>query len=182
MSQPNENTELKTETSLEDVELKELKQKKLMNLATLLGQLLLDETKVNELKIKLNIEPETFNLLKKMSELFPDLLEDIDDSVSDMVSDNVLDSKDVPKLVVLIKNVYKKFSESKKLRSVHKITLEDSINFIKNLLLILIELDHIKVNDKENVKLVIELCIDLLTATVDAKETLIDLFKSILCC
>mgnify|MGYP007000435496 len=70
----------------------------------------------------------------------------------------------------------------KKLNSIKKITIEDSINFIKNLFLILIELEHIKVKDKENVILIIDLCIDLLTSSVDVSSTIIDKLKECFKC
>ena len=182
MTEQNENTALTIETTdLKDVTLEE-RNKKLLNLATILGTLLADETKIGEVQQKINIDGNTLDLMKKITELFPDLLGEIDDSISDIVADNVLDSSDVPKLIVLIKNVYKKFNDSKKLKSIQKITLEDSINFIKNLLLLLIEYEHIKVKDKENVMIVIDLCIDLLTTSIDVSESLFDVIKSCFKC
>ena len=179
----NESTALTVETTnLEDVKLEEVKQKKLMNLATILGGLLVEESKLSELRVKLNLSPEYLILLKRICELSPDLLDEIDDSIADIVADKVIDSADVPQLVVLIKNVYKNFSDSKKLKSLGNITLEDSINFIKNLLLLLIELDHIKVKDKDNVILIIDLCVDLLTTSIDVSESLVDKIKSCFKC
>ena len=177
MAEENEKTGLTIET----VNLEE-RNKKLLNLATILGTLLADETKLGEVQQKINIDGNTLVLMKKITELFPDLLGEIDESIADIVADNVLDSSDVPKLIVLIKNVYKKFNDSKKLKSIQKITLEDSINFIKNLLLLLIEYEHIKVKDKENVIIVIDLCIDLLTTSIDVSESLIDVIKSCFKC
>ena len=182
MTEQNENTALTIETTdLKDVTLEE-RNKKLLNLATILGTLLADETKLGEVQKKINIDGNSLVLMRKITELFPDLLGEIDDSIADIVADNVLDSSDVPKLIVLIKNVYKKFNDSKKLKSIQKITLEDSINFIKNLLLLLIEYEHIKVKDKENVMIVIDLCIDLLTTSIDVSESLIDVIKSCFKC
>lgn len=179
----NENTNLKEEiTDLKEIELEEQKQKKLLNLAEILTNLLLEESKLNEVKLKLNLDNEYLDLLRKISDMFPVLFQEIDESISEIVSDKVIDSNDVPRLMVLIKNVYKKFSDSKKLNSIKKITIEDSINFIKNLLLILIELEHIKVKDKENVILIIDLCIDLLTSSIDVSSTIIDKLKECFKC
>ena len=57
-----------------------------------------------------------------------------------------------------------------------------TINFIKNLILILIELDHIKVNDKDNIVLIIDLCVDLLTTSIDFSDSLIDKIKGCFKC
>ena len=105
----------------------------------------------------------------------------MDESLKDIVSDKVIDSKDVPKLIVLIKNVYKKFNDSKEFKKINNISVGDSINFIKNLLLLLIELEYIKVDDKDSVVLIIDLCIDLLTTSVDVTEGIIDRIKSCFC-
>ncbi len=179
----NESTALTVETTnLEDVKIEEVKQKKLMNLSTILGGLLLEESKLSEVRVKLNLRPEYLILLKRICELSPELLDEIDDSIADIVADKVIDSSDVPKLIVLVKNVYKNFSDSKKLKSIGNITLEDSINFIKNLILLLIELDHIKVNDKDNIVLIIDLCVDLLTTSIDVSDSLIDKIKGCFKC
>ena len=178
-----ENTQLTIDTTnVEEVKLEE--KSNLLNLSTLIAQLLVNETQLNELKINLKLDPSFLDLLKKINELLPELLGDIDTSISEIVKDKVIDSKDVPRLIVLIKDVYKKFTDSKKLKVIDNITLEDSINFIKNLLLMLIELEHIKVNDKENVLLIIDLCVDLLTASIDIKEGLVDKIKGLFkkCC
>ena len=119
--------------------------------------------------------------MKKMNELYPDLLKEIDISLIDIIADKVIDSNDIPRLIVLVKNIYKKFSEQDKFKKINKITLEDSINFIKNLILILIELGHIKVNDKEKVILIIDLCIDLLTSSMDLGQSLFQKLKSCMC-
>ena len=182
-----ENDQLTIETAnLDEVKLEEKVEEKpnLLNLSTLIAQLLINETQLNELKINLKLESSFLDLLKKINELLPELLGDIDTSISEIVKDKVIDSKDVPRLIVLIKDVYKRFTDSKRLKVIDNITLEDSINFIKNLLLMLIELEHIKVNDKENVLLIIDLCVDLLTTSIDIKEGLIDKIKGCLkkCC
>ena len=177
----NEDTPLTTNTTdLEDIKIEQ--KQKLINLASILGKILSDETNIDQLKLKINIKSESIMLMQKIALLFPDLLEDIDKSIADIISDNVLDSSDVPKLIVLIKNVYKNFNNSKRLKSIQKITLDDSINFIKNLLLILIEYEHIKVKDKDTVIVVIDLCIDLLTTSIDVSETLFDSIKSCFKC
>ena len=155
---------------------------KKMVIGKLLADFLIDKTKVDKLKVDLNLSTQFLDFLSKITESYPELLNEIEKSLTDIVSDKVIDSNDIPKLVVLIKNVYKNFNDSNNFKKLFKITIEDSINFIKNILLILIELEHIKVKDKDSVIIIIDLCIDLLTTSVDVTETLISKFKSCFRC
>lgn len=155
---------------------------KKMVMGKLLADFLLDKTKVDKLKIDLNLNTKFLDFLKKVTESYPELLNDIEKSLSDIVSDKVIDSNDIPKLIVLIKNVYKNFNDSNNFKKLFNVTIEDSIYFIKNIILILIELDYIKVKDKNEVTQIIELCIDLLTTSVDVTETLYDRITSCFKC
>ena len=170
--------------TIETVDLEEANletKEKLVNLTSLLAELLVDKSKLEKIKIDLNLDGKFVELLKSINLLFPNLFTEMDESLKDIVSDKVIDSKDVPKLIVLIKNVYKKFNDSKEFKKINNISVGDSINFIKNLLLLLIELEYIKVDDKDNVVLIIDLCIDLLTTSVDVTEGIIDRIKSCFC-
>jgi len=181
-NQVSETTQLVTEpTNLMDIKLDE-KQKNVIDIGKILMSILADGTKLDELSMKLKLTKENISFMQDICNLSPELLSDIDDAIVSIVSDNVIDSKDVPQLVVLIKNVYKKFTDSKKLKNIKNITLEDSILFIKNLILILIEYDHIKVKDRDSVVLIIDLCIDLLTTSIDMKINLLDKIKSCFTC
>lgn len=170
--------------TIETVDLEEANletKEKLVNLTSLLAELLVDKSKLEKIKIDLNLDGKFVELLKSINLLFPNLFTEMDESLKDIVSDKVIDSKDVPKLIVLIKNVYKKFNDSKEFKKINNISVGDSINFIKNLLLLLIELEYIKVDDKDSVVLIIDLCIDLLTTSVDVTEGIIDRIKSCFC-
>ena len=148
----------------------------------LLADFLIDKTKVDKLKVDLNLNNNFLNFLGKITESYPELLDDIEKSLDDIISDKVIDSNDIPKLIVLLKNVYKNFNDSNNFKKLFNVTIEDSINFIKNIILILIELDHIKVKDKANVVIIIDLCIDLLTTSIDVTETLISKLKNCFKC
>ena len=52
-------------------------------------------------------------------------------------------------------------------KNIKNITLEDSIIFIKNIILILIEYDYIKVENKDELSTIIDLCIDLLQTNLN---------------
>ena len=179
-----ENNVVEEPLTIETVELEEANletKEKLVNLTSLLAELLVDKSRLEKIKIDLNLDGKFVELLKSINLLFPNLFTEMDASLKDIVSDKVIDSKDVPKLIVLIKNVYKKFNDSKEFKKINNISVGDSINFIKNLLLLLIELEYIKVDDKDSVILIIDLCIDLLTTSVDVTEGIIDKIRSCFC-
>jgi len=144
--------------------------------------LLANEEQLNKLKLDLKLEPKHIHLIQKITELLPTIFDDLSDSISKIYEDKVLDSKDIPSLVILMKNSYKKCIDSKELnKQIKGITLEDSIDFIKNVLLILIELGHLKVENKDDVILMIDMCVDLLTSSVDMSNSLFDTLKDCLC-
>ena len=176
------NVEYKTDDVVEESSIELTIEDKKMVMRKLLADFLIDKTKVDKLKVDLNLSTQFLDFLSKITESYPELLNEIEKSLTDIVSDKVIDSNDIPKLVVLIKNVYKNFNDSNNFKKLFKITIEDSINFIKNILLILIELEHINVKDKDSVIIIIDLCIDLLTTSVDVTETLISKFKSCFRC
>jgi len=174
--------EQKTDDVVEESSIELTIEDKKMVMRKLLADFLMDKTKVDKLKVDLNLSTQFLDFLNKITESYPELLNEIEKSLTDIISDKVIDSNDIPKLVVLIKNVYKNFNDSNNFKKLFKITIEDSINFIKNILLILIELEHVKVKDKDSVIIIIDLCIDLLTTSVDVTETLISKFKSCFRC
>ena len=174
--------EQKTDDVVEESSIELTIEDKKMVMRKLLADFLMDKTKVDKLKVDLNLSTQFLDFLSKITESYPELLNEIEKSLTDIISDKVIDSNDIPKLVVLIKNVYKNFNDSNNFKKLFKITIEDSINFIKNILLILIELEHVKVKDKDSVIIIIDLCIDLLTTSVDVTETLISKFKSCFRC
>lgn len=176
------NETLTIETSEVEVELT-IEDKKNSMLLNIFIDLLGNEEELNKLKLNLKLELKHVHLIQKITELLPSLFDDLSDSISKIYEDKVLDSKDIPSLVILMKNSYRKCINSKELvRNIKGITLEDSIDFIKNVLLILIELGHIKVQNKDDVISMLHICIDLLTSSVDISSSLFDILKNCLCC
>lgn len=185
---PTENIQKNDETQKEnltietnDVELT-IEDKKNVMVLNIFIDLLANEEQLNKLKLDLKLEPKHLHLIQKITELLPTIFDDLSDSISKIYEDKVLDSKDIPSLVILMKNSYKKCIDSKELnKQIKGITLEDSIDFIKNVLLILIELGHLKVENKDDVILMIDMCVDLLTSSVDMSYSLFDTLKDCLC-
>ena len=153
-----------------------MKNKKLIK--EILTDLVLNNTKIDEVKINLSLNNEFILFFKKIIVSYPKLLDELEESIGNIIEDKVLDVNDIPHLVVLIKNIYKKFNDKNNFKKMYNITFEDSVNFIKNILLILIELEHVKVNNKEKVISILDICIDLLSTSIELQDSIFNKLKS----
>lgn len=140
---------------------------------TLLKEFLNSELKRDELKIKLS--EKDIKLLKALSEKFPELFTTILKDLEKIMKDDVLDLTDIPNLVILIKDIYNIYST--KISTIEKTTLNDSISIIKTIILLLLELDYIKVVDKEKFIKLLDSSIELLSSTVTMNNSLCSFFK-----
>ena len=135
------------------------------NLLLIFNDLFGTQEKIDSLKVKVNLQAKDIEFIKKIMTLCPELFKNIDTGLKGILADNVIDSKDIPQIIKMVKDAYKNIIGTNK--NIKNITLEDSIIFIKNLILILIEYDHIKVKSKEEITLIIDLCIDLLQTNLN---------------
>ena len=180
-SKPEENIEESVQSS--DIVLSIEDEKKNTAMLNMIIDLFLNEEQLEKIKVDLKIEDKQLLFIQKVSELVPSLFDDLNDSILEIYKDKMINTDDIPALIVLMKNSYKKFNDNKELsKHVKNITIEDSIHFIKNVLLITIELDYLKVDKKDQVLLIIDICIDLLTSSIDIKTSFIDQLKKCLCC
>ncbi len=140
---------------------------------TSLKDFLNSELKRDELKIKLS--EKDIKLLKVLSEKFPELFTTILKDLENIMEDNILDLTDIPKLVILTKNIYNIYST--KISIVEKTTLNDSISIIKAIILLLLELEYIKVVDKEKFIKLLDASIELLSSTVTMNNSICSFFK-----
>lgn len=151
-------------------------------LLTLFRNLFQDQEKKVKIGVNLHLDEKELALIEKIVDLVPELFDDLEKSVEKIYKDKVIDTKDIPEIIVLSKNVYKKFSNSASLKKkVKSITVEESIQFIKNVLLILIEEEVIKVEKKKEISDVIDLCIDLLLTSMDMRTNVVDVFRKLKC-
>jgi len=137
------------------------------NLLKIFNDLFQTQEKIDALKVKVNIAPKDLEFIKKILAQAPDLFKDIDTGLEVILKDKVINSKDIPQIIKMVKDAYKNIIATNK--NIKNITLEDSIIFIKNIILILIEYDYIKVENKEELNLIIDLCIDLLQTNLNLK-------------
>ena len=141
-----------------------------------------DKVNIDKLKVDFKLDNNFLILLTKIMDKYPSMLDDINDSIHDIVSDKTIDTQDIPKILVLVKNVYKKFNTPNTSNTIHDISIEESINFIKQLLVLLIDLDHIKVNDKDSIIITLDLCVDLLMTSFDVTTSLFGTIKKCFRC
>jgi hypothetical protein len=170
ISEPNKDIETVS------IELKETdkmipEKKNISVLLKIFNDLFETQEKIDSLKVKVNIEEKDLAFIKKILQEAPELFNDIDNGIESILKDKVIDSKDIPQIIKLVKDAYKNIISSNK--NIKKITLEDSLIFIKNILFILMEYDYIKVSNKDELNIMIDLCIDLLQTNLDLKKSLL---------
>lgn len=153
-------------------------------IAVLLINLLSSEENVNNLKTSIKISDKSIEFIRLLVNNSPEIFINIAKDINAVMVDGILDTADLPSIILLIKDVLNLNLETIK-GGVKNLTLQDSIQFIKDLLLILIEEDFIIVNDKKTVEKLIDACIELLSSTINLKTSFVSIFKSALslsCC
>lgn len=124
------------------------------------------DNKLKELKIKLNfqISDDVTNFIKLVINESPDSLKTISKTLEDIVSDGVLDYSDVPKLVSIVSQLNN--TDFKKLTHTVEVKTEVLLDFIKVLMHSMIELNFVKVNNKEKMFELLDTSLLLLTTTL----------------
>ena len=125
------------------------------------------EEQLNQLKIKLSIRinDNVIQLIKLILAKSPDSLKMISKTFEEVTADSVLDANDVPKIVLLMTNLYK--SDFKKVLLETKLKLSDLAEFISFLIHTVIEMDIVKVDNKEKIFQVLNVSLMLLETTAD---------------
>lgn len=123
---------------------------------------------------KINLNDESIQVINLILGSNTTIFNDLSKHIKYIIEDKVLDSNDVPSLILIIKDIVNiNTAQINKL----KLTREQIIVFIKNILFILIESDTIKVTDKETVKQLIELSIQLLSTKINVQKRVTCLWK-----
>lgn len=152
----------------------------LVDLVKIISALLETDEKIEALKVKVKMTDSEISFMKKLLETCPELFQEISKSLGAILEDRIIDSKDIPYIITIVKDSYQTLLKTN--TQLKKVTLEDSLLFIKHIILLLIEYDHIKVDNKENIDLLIELCVDLLRTNLDLKMNLLDRLKECFSC
>ena len=161
-------------TDLENINIQDVQPNAIV---TLLSTLLTDE-KIPELYEKLHVSKKTVELIKVLMDKSPDFFNDLENDVKKILADGVLDITDVPVMITMMKDICN-INIPQLSKDIKKITVDESIQFIKDIVLVLIEYDHIKVKDKDVVVKMIDVSIDLLKSTVVTSNAVASIFS---CC
>jgi len=104
---------------------------------------------------------------------YPKLLDDMSVHLKNIISDSVINNKDLPEMLLLMSDVLNtNTSELNKL----KLTRKQVINFVKDVLIILIESQKIKTNSKEK-----DVILSLLDISIKLLESKINVKKVVSC-
>jgi len=120
-----------------------------------------------EFTSKINLNEESIRIINLIIGSNTNIFDDLDKNIKDIIADRVLDINDIPSIILSITDIIN--LSSTKLNKL-KITRYQVINFIKDILKILIELDTIKVSDKVLVEKLIDLSIKLLSSKINVKK------------
>jgi hypothetical protein len=145
---------------------------------TLLYNLINDKFHIDKLKLSINISDKSIQLIQTFLKHSPEIFTKLSTDIQVILEDDILDLADLPQIIVLVKDIYN--INFKKLgKNVKNISIEQSIQFIKDLILILIELNYILVNNKTKVINIVESSVNLLSSSIQIAPTIFNLFT---CC
>ncbi len=150
-----------------------------IDLLMILGEMLKDELGINNLKLELKLKDSNVNLIKDVVDSFPECLNKISSSMEFVLQDDKLDVSDVPILVKLVKDIVN--GSSKGVEKLKNVTVEQWVDFIRNILEILIHKDIIKVDNKEKVFKLLFVSSELLSTTIEVSGGINSIFKCFKC-
>jgi hypothetical protein len=157
----------------EKIEITDLKEPE-VNSTVLMSQLLVDILVKNDDiksfadKITVKVSNKTLETLKLILNKAPDALDKIVDNVKDILKDGVIDHKDIPKMIVLIANLYK--TDFKNVIASKALTTTEIVEFIKFILKMVIDFDYVQVTNKEEIFDIIEASTALLEMVIPPQE------------
>ena len=134
---------------------------------TILNQLLAKITNNKDFLVSINLTENEINIINLILKNHPELLNNICNDIYDIVKDNVINVNDIPRIILLLKDVINLYSTKNNL----KIKKNDIIDFIKNLLIILINSDIIKIDSEDKILInnLIILSVQLLETNINIK-------------
>lgn len=135
-------------------------------LSDLLKTLIKDTDLINKIQIDTNI----LSIINMIIQNHPEVLNNISNDISIIISDGNINMADIPQIILLIKDSYNLVGSAKNL----KITKKNIIDFIKYTMIILIESNFIKCDNKD-------LIISLINLSINLLESEVNLDKKIIC-
>ncbi len=119
-------------------------------------------------KLSFKIDDKVLSILKLILSKSPEILDKITDNVKVILKDGVIDKKDIPQFFKLVANLYK--TDFKSYVTNLKLDTKEVVLFIKSLILLLIDLDFIKVENKSEVNEMIDISAELLEFVIPVEE------------
>ena len=148
-------------------------------IVTLLSTLLTDE-KIPELYEKLHVSKKTVEIIKVLMDKLPEFFDDLEINITKILADGALDITDVPVMMMMMTDICN-INIPRLSKDIKKITVDESTQFIKDIVLILIEYDkRVWVIEKDIVVKMIDVSITLLKSTVVTSNTVSSIFSR--CC
>ena len=156
------------------------------NRAALMSELLLDILVKNDDikgfadKISIRVGSKTLVMLKSILSKSPESLDKIVKNLEDILKDGVIDHKDIPRMILLVSNLYK--TDFKSVISAKKLTSGEIISFIIFIVKLVIDLDYINVHNKVETYEVIDASAALLEMVIPSQDINCDLFNKCFPC
>jgi hypothetical protein len=132
-------------------------------------------------RITIKINNQALVILKKILSKAPEALDKVVDNLTDILSDGVIDHKDIPKMIILVSNLYK--TDLKSIISSQGLTTTEVVEFIQFVIKLVIDLGFVHVNDKVQIFEIIEASGALLEMVIPSQEIkCTGLFSLFTCC
>lgn len=124
------------------------------SLSSLLVKLLLVNDDIKEFsdKISVKLSSNTLLLLKTVLKKSPSSLDNVMKNINEILKDGKIDHKDIPNIVVLVTDFY--LLDIKSVVKNQKV--DDIVDFIQFLMKVIVDLNYVKVRDKEETFFVID--------------------------
>jgi len=139
-----------------------------IDLETILFSLIQEKIKDIEFVKFIQISPQSIAILQQIVTNQPDFIQDIVKQIISIVKDGKLDASDIPSIILLIKDVVNLNKMDLKL------TRFNIFELIKNILIIVLESDAIKIDNKDD-------CVKLIIASISLLESSIVLEETVSC-
>jgi predicted metal-binding transcription factor (methanogenesis marker protein 9) len=119
-------------------------------------------------KISIRVDSKKLEMLKSILSKSPESLDKIVKNLEDILNDGVIDHKDIPRMIILVSNLYK--TDFKSVITAKKLTSEEIVSFIIFIVKLVIDLDYINVHNKVEIYEVIDASAALLEMIIPSGE------------
>ena len=165
---------IKIEDATEDATVTEVAQVTEVARVALMSELLVnilvknDDIKGFADKISIRVGSKTLEMLKSILSKSPESLDKIVKNVDDILKDGVIDHKDIPRIIILVSNLYK--TDFRSVITAKRLSSSEIIEFIIFIVKLVIDLDYINVRNKVEIYEIIDASAGLLEMIIPPVE------------